>query len=79
MINLEEARASIVGTSQTPCHPIGAVTDIAATAQTVTQNNQGGNNKRKGNGEGDQNGTKKNKSVEKFKPIYTTYTDLTDT
>ena len=78
-INLEEARASVVGTSQTPVQPIGAVTDVVATTQPVTQNNQGGNNKRKGNGEGDQKDTKKNKSGEKFKPIYATYTDLMDT
>ena len=53
--------------------------DVAATAQAITQNNQGGNNKTKGNGEGDKSEAKKNKSVEKFKPIYATYTDLTDT
>ena len=52
-INLEEARAFVIGTSQTPVQPVGAVTDVAAMTQTVTQNNQGGNNKRKGNGEGD--------------------------
>ena len=68
-----------MGTSQTPVKPVGVVTDVAATAQTVTQNNKGGNNKRKGNGVGDQNTTKKNKSGDKFKPIYATYTDLTNT
>ena len=35
-INLEEARASVAGTSQVPTQPVGAVTDVATTAQTVT-------------------------------------------
>ena len=78
-IKLEEARASVAGTSQTPIQPVGVATDVAAMTQIVAQNNQGGNNKRKGSGEGDQSRSKKNKSVEKFKPIYATYTDLTNT
>ena len=65
-INLEEARAAAIGTSQAPIQPIGAVTDVVATTQPITQNNQAGNNKRKGNGEGDQNGMKKNKFVQKI-------------
>ena len=48
-----------------------------AATQNVTQNNQPGGGKRKGNGEGSQHGQKKNKSVDKFKPVYTTYTKLT--
>ena len=43
-VNLEEARASIAGTSQVPVQLVGAVTDVVATTQTVAQNNQGGNN-----------------------------------
>ena len=45
--------------------------------QTVTQNNQFGGCKRKGGSEGNQDGPKKNKSVEKFKLVYATYTELT--
>ena len=58
-INLKESRASIARTSQTPTQPIFAVTDAATTAHTLTKINQGGNNKRKGNGEPDHSGTKK--------------------
>ena len=58
-MNLEVAQCVVARTSQAPIQPAGAVTDVAAMAQLVTQNNQVGNNKKKGNGEGDQNDTKK--------------------
>ena len=57
----------------------GVVADATSTAQPATQNNQAGNNKRNGTGEGYQNDTKKNKPGENYKSIYTVYTDLTDT
>ena len=73
-INLEETEASAAGTSQVPEQPAGVGTEVVTATQNVTQNNQFGGGKRKGNGEGNQHGPKKNKSVEKFKPVYATYT-----
>ena len=76
-INLEEAEASAAGTSQVPKQTAGVGTKVVTATQNVTQNNQFGGGKIKGNGEGNQHGPKKNKSVEKFKPVYATYTELT--
>ena len=76
-INLEEVQASVAGISQVPEQPAGVGTKVVTATQTFTQNNQFGGGKRKGNSEGNQHGPKKNKSVEKFKPVYATYTEIT--
>ena len=76
-INLEEAEASVAGTSQVPDQPAGVGMEVVAATQNVTQKNQLGGAKRKGNGEGSQHGPKKNKPVDKFKPVYATCTELT--
>ena len=76
---MEEAQASAAGTIQVPEQPAGVGTEVMTVTQNVTQNNQFGGGKRKGSSEGGQHGPKKNKPAEKYKPVYATYTELTNT